>query len=120
MRVDTHETRGDQGERIAERYLDERGLITLSRNWRCRDGELDLVATDGLRLVVVEVKTRKNDGHGPPAAHVTPVKAARVRRATADWLRHYRLGWVEIRFDVVSVLWPAGGEPTVTHMRGAF
>jgi len=51
---------------------------------------------------------------------VTPVKAARIRRVTAAWLRAYRVGWCEIRFDVLAVLCPQGGPVTVEHVQGAF
>ena len=59
---------GRRGEDLAARYLERRGLVILSRNWRCRHGEIDLVATDAKRLVVCEVKTRSDTRHGRPAA----------------------------------------------------
>lgn len=111
---------GRRGEDLAVDYLTERGLVVLSRNWRCRDGELDVVATDGRALVVCEVKTRTTGDFGDPAEFVTPTKILRVRRATQAWLRRYRVGWCEIRFDVVAVLWPAGAGPRLRHLRGAF
>jgi putative endonuclease len=51
---------------------------------------------------------------------VTPAKAARIRRVTAAWLRAYRVGWCEIRFDVLAVLGPQDGPVTVEHLQGAF
>ena len=111
---------GRQGEDLAVDYLAGTGLVVLSRNWRCREGELDLVATDGERLVVCEVKTRSGTGYGEPSEGVTPAKAARIRRVTAAWLRAYRVGWCEIRFDVLAVLCPQGGPVTVEHLQGAF
>jgi putative endonuclease len=111
---------GRWGEDLAADYLAGRGLVVLSRNWRCRDGELDLVATDGERLIVCEIKTRSGTGYGEPAEGVTPTKAARIRRVTAAWLRAHRVGWCEIRFDVVAVLCPPHGPVTVEHLRGAF
>lgn len=111
---------GRWGEDLAADYLTRSGLVLLSRNWRCRDGELDLVATDRERLIVCEVKTRTGDGYGAPSEAVTPVKAARIRRVTASWLRIHRVGWCEIRFDVVAVHRPAGGPVTLEHLRGAF
>lgn len=111
---------GRRGEDVAADYLTDAGLVVLSRNWRCREGELDLVATDRERLIVCEVKTRSGTGYGEPAEGVTPVKAARIRRVTASWLRAHRVGWCEIRFDVVAVLCPPEGPLTVEHLRGAF
>ncbi|MGH3945056.1 MAG: YraN family protein [Pseudonocardiaceae bacterium] len=111
---------GRRGEDLAADYLTGAGLVVLSRNWRCREGELDLVATDGERLIVCEVKTRSGTGYGEPSEGVTPAKAARIRRVTAAWLRTYRVGWCEIRFDVLAVLCPQDGPVTVEHLQGAF
>jgi putative endonuclease len=111
---------GKRGEDLAADYLSAAGLVVLSRNWRCRDGELDLVATDGERLIVCEVKTRSGTGYGEPSEGVTPAKAARIRRVAAAWLRAYRVGWVEIRFDVLALLCPENGPVTVEHLQGAF
>lgn len=118
-RLDRHEL-GRRGEDIAAEYLTDRGLVVLSRNWRCRDGELDVVATDGRCLVVCEVKTRTSADYGDPAEFVTPEQMARIRRTTQAWLRAYRVGWCEIRFDVFTVLWPLSGRPRLRHLRGAF
>jgi putative endonuclease len=111
---------GRQGEDFAAGYLADRGLVLLSRNWRCRDGELDLVATDGEILVVCEVKTRSSAEFGDPAEYVTPTKILRIKRATRAWLRRYRAGWCDVRFDVLAILWPPDGEPELRHLRGAF
>ncbi len=73
---------GRRGEDVAVDYLEKRGLVVLSRNWRCREGELDVVATDADKLVVLEVKTRSGTGFGAPAEAVTGRKAARIRRVT--------------------------------------
>ena len=111
---------GRRGEDLAVEHLVGRGLVVLDRNWRRREGELDVVATDGTRLVVVEVKTRSGEGYGLPAEAVTGVKAARVRRLAQAWLTEHRVRWCEIRFDVVAVLAPPHREPTVEHYEGAF
>ena len=111
---------GKRGEDLAADYLAGAGVVVLSRNWRCRDGELDLVATDGERLIVCEVKTRSGTGYGEPSEGVTPAKAARIRRVSAAWLRTYRVAWCEVRFDVLAVLCPQDGPVTVEHLQGAF
>jgi putative endonuclease len=105
---------------LAAKYLEDLGLIVLTRNWRCREGELDLVATDGHMLVVCEVKTRSGDKFGLPAEAVTEEKTERIRRLTTQWLRTFKVGWCPIRFDVVSILAPPGERPRLTHLRGAF
>ncbi|MFD6794708.1 MULTISPECIES: YraN family protein [Prauserella salsuginis group] len=116
----SHLDLGRRGEDLAARYLTERGLVVLSRNWRCREGELDIVATDRSTLVVCEVKTRSGHRFGDPAEAVTDDKQARIRRVTSRWLSEFQVGWCPIRFDVLSVDCTPGGEPTVRHIVGAF
>lgn len=111
---------GSRGEDIAAEYLRRQGLVVLSRNWRSKEGELDLVATDGHRVVVAEVKTRSGTAFGAPADAVTPAKARRIRRLTGAWLARYRVGACEVRFDVLSVLWRPQARPLVQHIRDAF
>ncbi|MBA3250945.1 MAG: YraN family protein, partial [Geodermatophilaceae bacterium] len=70
---------GRYGEQIAARHLQESGLTILDRNWRCSEGELDIVATDGAVLVVCEVKTRSTVAFGDPCEAVNWRKARRIR-----------------------------------------
>jgi len=111
---------GRRGEDLAARYLQRLGLVVLARNWRCREGELDLIVTDGRTLVVCEVKTRSGRAFGHPAEAVTPQKMARIRRITGRWLSAHHVRWCPVRFDVVAIDWPHGGDATVQHIPGAF
>ncbi|GAA3085660.1 YraN family protein [Pseudonocardia yunnanensis] len=111
---------GRHGEDLAATYLEQRGLVVLSRNWRCRHGELDLVATDADRLVVCEVKTRSGVRFGEPAEAVDRRKAARIRRVTQAWLAAHQVRWCEIRFDVLAVVAEPGKPVTVRHYKAAF
>jgi putative endonuclease len=111
---------GAYGERVAARHLQQAGLVVLDRNWRCQDGELDLVARDGTALVFCEVKTRRGDRHGPPAEAVVGAKAARLRRLARQWIRASGVHSDSIRFDVVSVRPQPSGPAHVEHLRGAF
>lgn len=95
-------------------------MVLLSRNWRCREGELDLVLADQDRVVFCEVKTRSGDAYGAPGETVTPEKIARVHRAAMRWLREHRVGWCRTRYDVVTVYARAGEQPVVRHLAGAF
>ena len=111
---------GRFGEQLAADRLAADGLVLLERNWRCADGELDIVAVDGDCLVFVEVKTRSSLVLGDPAEAVSPAKAARLRRLALRWLaEHPDRHWSEIRFDVVSVVRCTPSGPTVRHIRGA-
>lgn len=111
---------GRYGEQLAARHLAEQGMAILDRNWRCRAGEIDIVARDGELLVICEVKTRRGTGFGAPLEAVTPRKAARLRRLAAAWLVEHRPLRADVRFDVVGVLAPPRGAAVVEHVRGAF
>jgi len=111
---------GTWGEDLAARHLQDRGLVLLARNWRCREGELDLVLTDRARVVFCEVKTRSGTEFGLPSETVTEVKAGRVRRAAQRWLREFRIGWCPVRYDVVTILAEAGARPRLQHIEAAF
>ncbi len=82
----------------------------LDRNWRCPDGEIDLVASRGATLVFCEVKTRTSTRYGEPFEAVTSTKQTRIRRLAARWLRERGASMAirptTIRFDVASVLGP--------------
>ena len=109
---------GRYGEDVAEAHVLGRGWQVLERNWRCRDGELDLVAMDGDELVVVEVKTRRSIAYGHPAEAVTAAKLARVRRLAALWLRAHDVHPRSVRVDVIAVLLPRAGAAQVDHLVG--
>lgn len=108
------------GERVAARHLAEDGMEILDRNWRCRDGEIDIVARDADSLVFCEVKTRRTTDYGSPAEAVVAAKARRLRRLAAAWLAAHHVHAPEIRFDVVGVLPRPTGSAAVEHLRGAF
>ena len=96
-------TIGRLGEDIAADYVTDAGWTVLDRNWRCRYGELDIIAVAGTVLVVVEVKTRASRMYGDPAEAVTPDKLARMRRATQVWLAGQDTWFSTIRFDVIAI-----------------
>lgn len=112
---------GAYGERVAVRALSEAGMLIVDRNWRCRDGELDIVALDGDCLVFCEVKTRRGTAYGGPAEAVTRAKAARLRRLVGAWLTAHpdRAGeFAQVRVDVIAVTRPRAGAAQVEHLRG--
>ena len=111
---------GDHGERIAAAYLTDAGLRVLDRNWRCRDGELDIVARDGDALVFCEGKTRRGVGYGHPVEAVTSVKRRRLRTLAQRWLAAHDAHAPDLRFDVVGVIVRPDRPALVTHLRGAF
>ena len=109
---------GQYGERLAARYLGERGMRVLERNWRCQHGEIDLIALDGTCLVVCEVKTRRSTAFGDPVEAVTWRKAARLRRLASAWLAAHDVRPDGVRIDVIGILRPADGPASLQHVRG--
>ncbi|WP_413103474.1 YraN family protein [Streptomyces sp. Inha503] len=110
---------GRYGEGVAVRTLAEAGMTVLERNWRCRDGEIDIVALDAGALVVCEVKTRRESGYEHPMAAVGPDKTERLRWLAERWLeRHGGPPPGGVRIDVVGVVLPRRGAPVVEHVRG--
>jgi putative endonuclease len=109
---------GRHGEELAAEHLRRSGMEILDRNWRCAEGEIDIVAADRRVLVVCEVKTRSDTRFGSPIEAVNPRKHARLRRLAVRWLSAHCLIFDEIRLDVVGVLRVAPGEFTIEHVRG--
>lgn len=108
---------GRRGEELALRWLVRQGCEEVDRNWRCREGELDLVVRDGDELVFVEVKTRTSTAFGHPAEAVTPRKVARLRRLAAAWLAAHDVRAERVRVDVVAVLAEPGRRARLEHVR---
>ena len=109
---------GKYGEDLAARHLVGVGFTVLARNWRCSAGEIDIVARDGAVLVIAEVKTRRTTAFGTPAEAITRRKADKLRELALMWLREHPGGGVGVRFDVVAVLLPTSGGPSIEHLRG--
>jgi putative endonuclease len=109
---------GRYGEDVAARYLLAAGWEVVERNWRCPQGEIDIVALHGTELVVVEVKTRSSDRFGHPAEAVTAVKLARLRRLAAQWLDAHDLRPTSVRIDVIAVHAARSGPARVEHLCG--
>jgi putative endonuclease len=110
---------GRKGEEVACRHLLANGYDIVERNYRCRLGEIDVVARRGDLTVFVEVKTRTGPGHGAGHEAVTPAKRQRVIRAAQAYASAHELLETPIRFDVISVDCAAPGH-RVRHDLGAF
>jgi putative endonuclease len=106
---------GAQGEALAAAWYEANGYEVIDRNWRCREGELDLVVRRNRLIVFCEVKTRTTDAFGVPGEAVTYRKRQKIRHVAARWLETSPVRPREIRFDVATVL---GGELEV--IEGAF
>ena len=113
---------GEAAEALAARHLQAAGLRILQRNYRCRMGELDLVARDGPSLVICEVRLRSSQRFGGAAASITAAKRRRIVLATRHLLARVP-SWqkLSVRFDALLVT-PAvtGGEWQVEWLRSVF
>src|SRR5262245_50011364 len=110
---------GALGEELAVDHLTSQGLRVLSRNWRCRYGELDIIAADDTTrtVVFVEVKTRTTDRFGGVEQAVTPQKLRRLRRLAGLWLASQDTSWSMVRIDVIGIRIGRRREPEILHLK---
>jgi putative endonuclease len=108
---------GRIGEEIAARFLEHQGLAIVTRNWRCREGELDIVAREGGELVFVEVRTRRRRDCLQPSEWFPLSKRRKLLAAAQTYMQE--AGEVGARFDVIGVVLAPRG-PEITHYREAF
>jgi putative endonuclease len=116
--VNAKDALGQRGEQLAAEYLQQAGYRILGRNWRCREGEIDIVAADRRVLVACEVKTRSGTRYGTPLEAVTRKKRSRLRRLAVKWVLANGVLFDEVRVDVVEVLKDSRGGFTIEHIRG--
>ncbi len=114
VHADRRRTLGAFGEAAVAAWYRQRGATIVDRNWRVREGELDLVVFQRGRLSFVEVKTRRSTRFGSPVEAITPAKAARLRRLVGLWLEHHpRSRRRAIELVVASVTIDADGRPNI-------
>lgn len=94
---------GKIGEEIARKYLERKGYKIVEKNFRCRQGEIDIIATYSGKLIFIEVKTRRSEKYGKPAEAVNELKQKHMINAASYYL--YKTGQANkfIRFDVIEV-----------------
>jgi putative endonuclease len=123
--VSSRQALGAAGEDLAAAWYEARGYTVVARNWRCREGELDLVllhpdlASRGL-VVFCEVKTRRGDAFGAPFEAVTAAKQRTIRSVALRWLAEHPQRGADLRFDVASVVAPRCAKAVVEVIEAAF
>jgi putative endonuclease len=110
---------GKRGEEIAAHYLKELGYTILTRNYRSRYGEVDIICTCEHSIVFVEVKTRTSTSFGSPEESITRSKREHIRKVALIYLKSYPHPFKEIRFDVIGIVMD-GKEPRINHLVAAF
>jgi putative endonuclease len=112
---------GVRGEDLAVAELQRQGMEVLARNWRCRLGEIDVVAAetvDGRTTVVFcEVKCRSGLGFGDPLEAITWAKLRKLRSLAAEWMAAHAVSAQAIRLDAIGVLLVRGQAPRLTHVK---
>ncbi|MCW2809561.1 MAG: hypothetical protein JWP61_19 [Friedmanniella sp.] len=112
---------GARGEDLAVAELERQGMTVLARNWRCRVGEVDIIALDessgATTVVFCEVKCRRGLGFGHPLEAITYAKMRKLRQLAAEWLTGHQGPVPAVRIDAVGVLLVRGRAPEVSHVR---
>ncbi|TKJ35945.1 MAG: YraN family protein [Planctomycetes bacterium B3_Pla] len=112
---------GRWGEKRCEKFLKRKGLKTLTRNFSCKTGEIDLIMVDADRTIVfVEVKTRADESFGPSESAITTGKKTRLTRAARYFLVTNEIEDRPLRFDVVMVILGEKAPPQIRHYENAF
>lgn len=107
---------GKEGEDIAVRYLEKRNYLIIERNFRCKQGEIDIIALDKEELVFVEVKTRTNFNFGKPGEAVNNIKKKHMTKAIEYYLYKNYIKDMYIRIDVIEV-YMYGNKCRVNHIK---
>lgn len=112
---------GVRGEDLAVAELRRQGMEIVARNWRCRTGEIDIVAAEPGRgrrtLVFVEVKCRTGLGFGHPLEAITWAKIRKLRQLAAEWMAVHEVAVSSIRIDAIGVVLLPGRAPELTHVK---
>ena len=119
MSEDPRHNLGRWGEATAALYLERQGLSIVERGFRCRFGEIDIIAQNPDVLVFCEVKTRRRETFGAPQEAVSWSKQRRLIK-TAGWYLNQRPWDGELRFDVIAILAPEGKELSIEWIQDAF
>lgn len=111
---------GDRGEAAACGFLKEKGYEILERNYRCKLGEIDVIARRGGRLAFIEIKTRTSDRFGTPQEAVDLRKQEKIFKISQWYLKDKKLEKTPVAFDVIAVLWKEGRAPEMRLITDAF
>jgi len=111
---------GKHGEDLAVHYLLSHGFELIERNWRCSQGEIDVIARHDDAVVFVEVKTRSSTAYGHPFEAITFSKMARMRRLAAAWCEQATSRPADIRIDAIAVIAPRDETARIEHLQGVF
>jgi len=110
---------GNKGESIAEDYLKQKGYKIIHRNYRCKFGEIDIIAKDDDTIVFTEVRTKRNDNFGSPQDSITSTKIDKISKTALSFIQEEKLTGYSYRFDFIAITF-SQGKPNIEHIENAF
>ncbi len=111
---------GKRGEELATVFLEQKGFQIITRNYRQKTGEVDIIAKDNNTLIFIEVKTRSSLLFGQPFEAVTEKKQSQLNRIALDYMTRNKIKNQAARFDVISILIEKNKKPKIEHLKNCF
>jgi len=112
---------GAKGEGLAAKFLKRRGYRIIQRNYRCKLGEIDIIAERDRTTVFVEVRSKQTEGFGPPQYSITAAKRRQISKVALSYIREKNLVGQSCRFDVIAVTFSSESRrPGIEHIENAF
>ena len=111
---------GERGERQASRYLKKRGYKIVEKDFKCKFGQIDLIAKDHEALCFIEVKCRSTESFGQPQDAITYTKQNRIKKISEYYMLKKKLANVQVRYDVVAIYEPKSGTREINLIKNAF
>ncbi len=119
--LDSRKEVGNKGEKLAAKFLKRKGYKIIQRNYKCKLGEIDIIAEQDRTVVFVEVKTRRTQEFGPPQYAITTAKKGQISRVALFYIKEKRLVEQTCRFDVIAITFqPESRKPRIEHIENAF
>ena len=119
--LDSRKEVGTEGEKLAAKFLKRKGYRIIQRNYKCKLGEIDIIAEHDGTIIFVEVKTRQTQEFGSPQSSVTATKRGQISKVALFYIRAKRLVDQSCRFDVIGITFPPGSrKPEIEHIENAF
>ena len=118
---DSRKELGAKGEKLAAKFLRRKGYRIVQRNYKCKLGEIDIVAQINGMFAFVEVRTKSTAEFGPPQYSITTAKRKQITKAALSYIREKNLAGQSCRFDVIAVTFsPESRRPKIEHIENAF
>ena len=119
--LDSRKEVGNKGEKLAAKFLKRKGYKIIQRNYKCKLGEIDIIAEQDRTIVFVEVKTRRTQEFGPPQYAITAAKKRQISSVALLYIREKKFVEQSCRFDVIGITFPPESrKPRIEHIQNAF